>query len=47
MRVALVLQVLGAVAVTVGCAVLAPWLGLIIGGLLVGLFGVALERSEG
>lgn len=47
MRIALALQVLGAVAVTAGCAVIAPWLGLIVGGLLIGLFGVAIERSEG
>ena len=47
MRIALALQVLGAVVVTAGCAVIAPWLGLIVGGLLIGLFGVAIERSEG
>ena len=47
MRIALALPVLGAVAVTAGCAVIAPWLGLIVGGLLIGLFGVAIERSEG
>ena len=47
MRVALVLQVVGAVAITAGCAVIAPWLGLIVGGVLLTLFGVARERSEG
>jgi len=47
MRVALALQIVGLVAITVGCAVLAPWLGLIVGGVLVTVFGVAWERGEG
>ena len=47
MRLALVLQIVGAVAVTAGCALIAPWLGLIVGGVLLTAFGVARERSEG
>ena len=47
MRSALVLQIVGAVAVTAGCALIAPWLGLIVGGVLLTAFGVARERSEG
>ena len=46
MRVALVLQIAGAVLLTVGCALIAPWLGLIVGGLIITAFGVARERSE-
>ena len=46
MRVALVLQIAGAVLVTAGCALIAPWLGLIVGGLIITAFGVALERSD-
>ena len=46
MRVALVLQIAGAVLVTAGCALIAPWLGLIVGGLLITAFGVARERSD-
>ena len=46
MRVALVLQIAGAVLLTAGCALIAPWLGLIVGGLLITAFGVARERSE-
>ena len=47
MRLALVLQIVGAVAVTAGCALIAPWLGLIVGGVLLTAFGVARERSDG
>ena len=46
MRVALVLQIAGAVLVTAGCALIAPWLGLIVGGLVITAFGVARERSD-
>lgn len=46
MRVALALQIVGAIAVTVGCALLAPWIGFIVGGFLLTVFGVARERSE-
>ena len=46
MRVALVLQIAGAVLVTAGCALIAPWLGLIVGGLVITAFGVARERTE-
>lgn len=45
MRVALALQIAGAVVVTAGCALIAPWLGLIVGGLIITAFGVARERS--
>ena len=46
MRVALVLQIAGAVLLTAGCALIAAWLGLIVGGLIITAFGVARERSE-
>ena len=46
MRVDLVLQIAGAVLLTAGCALIAPWLGLIVGGLIITAFGVARERSE-
>ena len=46
MRVALVLQIAGAVLLTAGCALIAPWLGLIVGGLVITAFGVARERSD-
>ena len=46
MRVALVLQIAGAVLVTAGCALIAPWLGRIVGGLIITAFGVARERSD-
>ena len=46
MRVALALQIAGAVVVTVGCMLIAPWLGLIVGGLIITAFGVARERSD-
>ena len=46
MRVALVLQIAGAVLLTAGCALIAPWLGIIVGGLIITAFGVARERSE-
>ena len=46
MRVALVLQIAGAVLLTAGCALIAPCLGLIVGGLIITAFGVARERSD-
>lgn len=46
MRVALVLQIAGAVLLTAGCALIAPWLGLVVGGLIITAFGVARERSD-
>ena len=46
MRVALALQIVGLVAVTAGCAWVAPWLGLIVGGLLCAVFGIAAERGS-
>ena len=45
MRIALALQVAGAVALAVGFALLAPWLGLVVAGVLALVFGVALERG--
>lgn len=42
-----VLQIAGAVAVTAGCGVLAVWLGLIVGGVLLLAFGVALALESG
>ena len=46
MRVATIVQLLGLIAVTAGCALVAPWLGLIVGGALAVLAGIALERGE-
>ena len=46
MRVALVLQIAGAVLLTAGCALIAPWLGLIVAGVFIAAFGVARERTE-
>jgi ammonia channel protein AmtB len=46
MRVATVVQLLGLIAVTAGAALIAPWLGLIVGGVLAVLAGIALERGE-
>lgn len=37
------LELIGVAAVTAGAWVLAPWIGLIVGGLLVGAVGVALD----
>ncbi|AMQ66946.1 hypothetical protein SEA_CRACKLEWINK_10 [Mycobacterium phage Cracklewink] len=37
------LQLAGVAAITYGCWLLAPWLGLIIGGVLVLLVGMALD----
>lgn len=46
MKVATVVQLLGLVAVTAGAVLLAPWLGLIVGGVLAVVAGIALERGE-
>ena len=46
MRVALALQIVGAAAVSLGCALIAPWLGLIVAGVFSAAFGVARERTE-
>lgn len=40
------LQLVGVAAITVGCWELAPWLGLMVGGLLVTLVGVALDPPK-
>lgn len=41
-----VLEVLGGILITAGAFLLAPWLGLIIGGACLILFAVALEASR-
>ena len=46
MRVAIGVQLLGLVAITAGAAMLSLWLGLIVGGVLAVVAGVALERGE-
>jgi ammonia channel protein AmtB len=46
MKIATAVQLLGLVAVTAGAALIAPWLGLIVGGVLAVLAGIALERGE-
>jgi len=46
MKIATVVQLLGLIAVTAGAALIAPWLGLIVGGALAVLAGIALERGE-
>lgn len=45
-RWALLLEVLGGLFVVAGAAILFIWLGLVIAGLVLILFGVALERLE-
>ena len=45
-RWALLLEVLGGLFVVAGAAILFVWLGLVIAGLVLILFGVALERLE-
>lgn len=42
---ALVLQVLGAGGITAGAALLHPSAGLIVGGIFLSLFGLAMERE--
>ena len=46
MKVATIVQLVGLVAIAAGAAFIALWLGLIVGGVLAVLAGVALERSE-
>jgi ammonia channel protein AmtB len=46
MRVATVVQLLGLVAITAGASLLSLWAGLIVGGVLAVVAGVALERGE-
>lgn len=45
MRVALALQVAGCLALAAGCALVVPWLGLIVAGVCALAFGIALERG--
>jgi hypothetical protein len=45
MRIALALQIAGCVALIVGCALVAPWLGFVVAGVCGLAFGVALERG--
>jgi ammonia channel protein AmtB len=44
---AAVFQLLGLVAITTGAALIAPPAGFIVGGVLLTMFGVALERASG
>jgi hypothetical protein len=46
MKVALVVQLLGLVAIVAGAALIAVWLGLLVGGVLAVVAGIALERGE-
>jgi hypothetical protein len=41
-----VLEILGGICITAGAFALAPWLGLIVGGLCLILFALALEASR-
>jgi hypothetical protein len=45
-RLALLLEVLGGLFVVAGTAILFIWLGLVVAGLVLILFGVALERLK-
>jgi hypothetical protein len=45
MRIALALQIAGCVALIIGAALVAPWLGFVVAGVCGVLFGVALERG--
>ena len=45
MRIALALQVAGCLVLAAGCALVAPWLGLIVAGVCTLAFGIALERG--
>ncbi len=40
------LQLAGMAAITVGCFLLAPWLGLIAGGVLLTVVGLSMERGR-
>ena len=45
-QVVVMLEVAGGFSLTIGFALLAFWLGIVVAGLLLILFGVALERSN-
>jgi len=45
LRIALALQIVGCVALIVGAALVAPWLGFVVAGVCGLAFGVALERG--
>jgi integral membrane sensor domain MASE1 len=45
LRIALALQVAGCVALIVGAALVAPWLGFVVAGVCGLAFGIALERG--
>tara|TARA_R110000868_G_scaffold237554_3_gene492159 strand:- start:1165 stop:1317 length:153 start_codon:yes stop_codon:yes gene_type:complete len=45
-NVATILEIVGGFALTFGVAMLALWAGLVVAGLLLILFGMALERFE-
>lgn len=44
---AAIIQLAGLVAITTGAALVAPAAGFIVGGVLLTLFGLALERARG
>lgn len=44
---AAILQLGGLIAITTGAALIAPAAGFIVGGVLLTLFGLALERASG
>jgi hypothetical protein len=46
MRIALALQIAGALALAGGAALVAPWLGLVVAGVLLLVFGVSIERGQ-
>jgi uncharacterized membrane protein len=46
MMVAMVLQVLGLVAIVAGAALFSPVAGFIVGGLALALVGITLEKSD-
>lgn len=45
-RLALVLELLGGIALSFGVGMLALWAGIVVAGVLLILFGIALERFE-
>jgi hypothetical protein len=45
MRIALALQIVGCVALIVGAALVALWVGFVVAGICALAFGVALERG--
>ena len=44
---AAIVQLAGFIAITTGAALIAPAAGFIVGGILLTMFGVALERARG